>query len=109
MAQFLDYDWDSDEDFEETSQQGREGLFSSLDEKFISIIKFLESRFPRFSFWCGKMSFHDGDVIFVYQVVRYIIIRRRGEICWPRGWQRSRAGGRRGWGARRIFPSCGTQ
>ena len=26
MAQFLDYDWNSDEDFEESSLQGRAGL-----------------------------------------------------------------------------------
>ena len=45
MAQFLDYGWDSDEDFEETSQQGREGLFSSLDEVyfiFISLCLFFQ-------------------------------------------------------------------
>ena len=37
MAQFLDFDFDSDEDFEDSNQQGREGLLFlfQLEELFI--------------------------------------------------------------------------
>ena len=96
MAQFLDCNFDSDEDFEETSRQGREELFFfKLGETFIlrNIVCFL-----RFSFRYGNMLDHDEDAISVYQLVSYII-RRRGESCWPgrpRGWKRSRARGQRG-------------
>ena len=55
MAQFLDYGWDSDEDFEETSQQGREGLFSSLDEKFISF-SFLYVYFSKYFTIYGRQQ-----------------------------------------------------
>ena len=70
MAQFLDYDWDSDEDFQETSRQGREGLFFSFRRKvyFKKAYQFLEIGFQRFSFCFGKMSYHDEDENFCMSI-----------------------------------------
>ena len=55
MAQFLDYDWDSDEDFEETSHQGRERLFIFTFKRKV----FFEKGVPVFEIYDSE-DFHFG-------------------------------------------------
>ena len=79
MAQFLDFDFDSDEDFEDSNQQGREGLLFfllQLEELFIFRKNVWHLILTRFSFWSGKILYHDKDAICFCQLVSYIISRR---------------------------------